>query len=480
MSEYKAQSEYFSVVIQKKLDDTLNSTLSPLGEHLLKIFFDLAQQYDGLDSFYEICRAVPEALHPEIRVVFAVLNSRADGFQLVGPDTSKEIISSDTVDDLPLQASFASCIKGDILLLPVVARPYADTGTHESGVDLDRKQNGSQHRPCLGFLFVLNYAVLGFRERVFLEKLVNCIGYDLQRRRLQAKHIEHINFLRRLGNDIGHNVIVPNMHFKNLFRQLEKKINNIDEVVQGDRRFSEAIANEILLKCRDIRADLISSHEDLLHHYNRTSLYMETLLRSEHFTQGHLVLKQHHCHVEKEIILPELEVYRRRFERLGITIERPLAEKDNTFSLKCDPGLLSQVFDNLFSNAAKYTTTSKDCHGNERKVVAYGYQPIAAFPVPGKTGVKFTVFSTGNHLDERERLTIYEEGVRGNNSSLRPGSGHGLYFVRNVIEIHGGVVGYEAVSGGNNFFFILPLVDDSLQGEPSIKHSLSPEESDKE
>jgi hypothetical protein len=28
--------------------------------------------------------------------------------------------------------------------------------------------------------------------------------------------------------------------------------------------------------------------------------------------------------------------------------------------------------------------------------------------------------------------------------------------VKNVIELHGGEVGYEAVEGGNNFFFIIP------------------------
>jgi len=29
--------------------------------------------------------------------------------------------------------------------------------------------------------------------------------------------------------------------------------------------------------------------------------------------------------------------------------------------------------------------------------------------------------------------------------------------VRNVIETHGGEVGYEATPGGNNFYFVLPL-----------------------
>jgi hypothetical protein len=30
--------------------------------------------------------------------------------------------------------------------------------------------------------------------------------------------------------------------------------------------------------------------------------------------------------------------------------------------------------------------------------------------------------------------------------------------VRNVVETHGGEVGYQATPGGNNFYFVLPLV----------------------
>jgi signal transduction histidine kinase len=38
------------------------------------------------------------------------------------------------------------------------------------------------------------------------------------------------------------------------------------------------------------------------------------------------------------------------------------------------------------------------------------------------------------------------------------GTGRGLYFVRNVVETHGGRVGYEPTWEGNNFYFILPVV----------------------
>jgi len=47
--------------------------------------------------------------------------------------------------------------------------------------------------------------------------------------------------------------------------------------------------------------------------------------------------------------------------------------------------------------------------------------------------------------------------MRGDGNLDVPGTGHGLSFIRHVIEMHGGRVGYEPTAGGNNFYFILPL-----------------------
>jgi signal transduction histidine kinase len=67
------------------------------------------------------------------------------------------------------------------------------------------------------------------------------------------------------------------------------------------------------------------------------------------------------------------------------------------------------------------------------------------------------VFTTGNHIPHEEISGLFAEGFRGLNSVDKPGTGHGLAFIRHVIELHGGKVGYEPTSQGNNFYFILPL-----------------------
>ncbi len=453
-------SDYFARTIGEKVEAYNNSPLTAFHDHLLKIFFDLAQQHDGLDSFYQICIAIPQALHPEIGVSLAVLNTGKDGFQLACAKESQPVISPQLIAELSIQATAASYSEGDILFLPVISRPLVNIEEVTSG-HLHKSHTMDESQPCLGVLLITHFKVLGNVDRLFLEKLVTRIGYNLQRRFLQACHLDHINFLKHLGRDIGHNVIVPNMHFQNLFRQLEKKINNINKEVQVSWNLADKPSLKILNRCNEIRADLTSTHDELLEHYNRTSLYLETLLREEHFTKGKFILKRRRCRIETEIIIPELEVYRKRIERQGIVIEQPQNMLDRKFFLKGDLGLLSQVFDNLFSNAVKYTTTSIDFHGHTRKAIAYGCQDVTDFPRKGRRGVMFNIFSTGEHLNDEERLTIFNDGVRGGNVGYNPGSGHGLSFVRTVVEIHGGDVGYEAVHGGNNFYFILPLSEES-------------------
>ncbi len=457
----KNDSDYFSRIISEKVEVYNNSPLTDFHDHLLKIFFDLAQQHDGLDSFYQICVAIPQALHPEIRVSLAVLKNTKKSFQLACGNASQTDISPQMIAKLPLQTAAASYSADDVLFLPVISRPLLNNSARTGAFFPEKNENTEEGQPCLGVLFISYFKTLGTIDRLFLEKLVTRIGYNLQRRILQASHLEHINFLKHLGRDIGHNVIIPNMHFKNLFRQLEKKINRINKEVQVSLNLADEPSLKILNRCNEIRADLTSTHAELLEHYNRTSLYLETLLREEHFTKGEYILKRRRCQIEAEIIIPELEVYRRRLERQGITVEQPQNMRDRRFFLKGDLGLLSQVFDNLFSNALKYTRTSTDFHGQSRKAIAYGCQDIPNFPKKGRRGVKFNIFSTGEHLNEEERLTIFNDGVRGENVGFNPGSGHGLSFVRTVVEIHGGDVGYEAVFGGNNFYFILPLTEES-------------------
>jgi signal transduction histidine kinase len=117
---------------------------------------------------------------------------------------------------------------------------------------------------------------------------------------------------------------------------------------------------------------------------------------------------------------------------------------------------MAQVYANLLSNALKYAEEMTTHTGERIKYVAYGREIVKDFFGPGRDGIKYNVFSTGHHIPPEERDKIFEDEYRGSNVSNKPGTGHGLAFIKNAVEIHQGVVGYEATQYGNNFYFILP------------------------
>jgi signal transduction histidine kinase len=90
--------------------------------------------------------------------------------------------------------------------------------------------------------------------------------------------------------------------------------------------------------------------------------------------------------------------------------------------------------------------------------MAYGRDLLQNYFGLHKDGVKFNVFTTGPHLPPEDVPHIFDEGFRGTNIDGEVGTGRGLFFVRTVVETHGGEVGYQATPGGNNFYFVLPLV----------------------
>jgi len=104
----------------------------------------------------------------------------------------------------------------------------------------------------------------------------------------------------------------------------------------------------------------------------------------------------------------------------------------------------------------KYTQAVTVDSGETLKYITYGHEIIRDYFGSGKDGVKYNVFSSGPHVKSEDREKLFDEGYRGSNVSSQPGTGHGLSFIKNAVEIHGGVAGYEATQFGNNFYFILP------------------------
>jgi two-component system, OmpR family, sensor kinase len=141
-----------------------------------------------------------------------------------------------------------------------------------------------------------------------------------------------------------------------------------------------------------------------------------------------------------------------------------------------DANLLHQVFSNLLSNAVKYSPgaavikVSARCEENG--------------------SVNVAVEDEGIGIPEIDCARIFERYYRGSNAGGITGTGVGLYFVRMVVELHGGEVHAESRYGGGARFTVrLPISSgrqrervrscaDVTSGADSLPPELAPPPSD--
>ena len=129
----------------------------------------------------------------------------------------------------------------------------------------------------------------------------------------------------------------------------------------------------------------------------------------------------------------------------------------NTFAF-CDQSLLLQVFNNLISNAIKFTP--------ERGTIS-----IRVGAAPQTRFIQFSVNDSGVGIKKEnlDKLFKIESKFTSEGTAGEKGTGLGLSLVKEILEIHGGKIWVESEPGkGSQFKFTLPiapanilLVDDS-------------------
>ncbi|SDK42657.1 Signal transduction histidine kinase [Maridesulfovibrio ferrireducens] len=420
--------------VHEKMDDYKGYSFSTVEKRALMIFFDLAQEFDKLEEFFTVCTSVPKVLFGvDCRLYIAI---GKDEFVPVGGTEAKSPICT----SVPLEKEF----KGGHLFIPI-------RGNHDLIGQLDFKPSGD----VIGCFEIYNFNDLSDHQSLFFEKFVNRIGFQLHSKLLRRKGQEHLEFVRNLVKDVGHNVIVPNMYFKLFYNRLRDRIENIQKLSDElDSKSSGEIKNEL----NTLYAGLVSQFNEIHSHYEQTSLFLETLLRRRHFEEGRYIVEKRPCNLLKQIIEPQLERYKSRFEERGIRIDMSMGGvPDREVRIVADVGLISQVYANLFSNAVKYTREVVLHNGSHDKFTAYGWDHLKKFFENGWDGLKLNVFTSGPPLSLEDSEKLFQAGFRCENTGSEYGSGHGLFFVRQVVELHGGKVGYESGERGNNFYFILPF-----------------------
>ncbi|MGO8944829.1 MAG: sensor histidine kinase [Syntrophobacteraceae bacterium] len=423
-------------------------------EEAFATFFDLAQEFTTIDSLYQICVSVPkEFFNLDSRIY--IIEPKLSQLELVCtsergliPPAERGNHSAVVVEN-PVEAeeSWFFPIRGNLALMDML--PFFGRSS------------------VLGLFEVLPKHRVDERKEFFLEKFTNRIGYNLHQKLLVQQNIDHIKFINQLVSDIEHNVITPNLYYKLFLIRLRKMIENYKNIEDLTREMvenpsvCEAVAQTLQNAgetLRETNRGLQAEYFALSKHYEHTSLFLETLFRKDHFQKGTYVLRKQSCNFRTEIIKPLIDRYASKFETKGITVDDRIENvPDEQVTLFVDKGLISQVFDNFFSNALKYTGQSRDDSGQTIRFFSLNRQIIQDAFGEDKPGVRLNFFTTGKPLSREECSRVFEEGYRAVGGSAESGRGHGLHFVKNVIEIHGGMVGCEPQTNGNLLYLILPF-----------------------
>jgi len=440
--------------ISQKIEDYEKYSFTQLQDCALKTFFDLAQEFEDQRDFYTICVMIPKVFFSIECVLYLVnqdgnLETACHSRDLYGEPVK---IGRDMPDLIEEQV-----ISNNSILIPIKGK--TSLFSHKS------------HVPGANVLGIFEiHLVSGLTEhtKLFFEKYVNRIGFQLHNRLIIEKNQEHLRFIKNLVNDIGHNVIVPNMYFKLFFRRMKGKLDRTGAVSKEIRNklgaLKESLDNGLVQEVIPLAEELEYVNESMeeqfqqiLSHYEQTSLFLETLLRQSHFEKGRYVIEPKLVNFREKVIRPQLNRYLSRLQERNIAVDNQLSGiPDEEITVVVDVGLISQAYANFFSNAAKYTREVHDEDGHLQKFIAVGMEFLEGYFGKGKDGVKFNVFSTGPPIPPEDVPGLFDEGYRGKNVESEYGTGHGLQFIKEVIELHGGTAGYEPTKMGNNFYFILP------------------------
>jgi signal transduction histidine kinase len=110
-----------------------------------------------------------------------------------------------------------------------------------------------------------------------------------------------------------------------------------------------------------------------------------------------------------------------------------------------DPGHIEHVFNNLLSNAIRYTPAGAEVH-------------IKASPEPDWICIE--VQDCGPGIDASECKKIFEQFYRGPVSDTPTGAGLGLFIAKRIVEAHGGRIAVDGGAGSGACFSVrLPRAD---------------------
>jgi len=193
----------------------------------------------------------------------------------------------------------------------------------------------------------------------------------------------------------------------------------------------------IRMKDRQSSDDLAERARKIRTAVRRMTHLIENLIDSMRLIDGDVTLYFHPSTVDIAALLHEVCLLQREIAPQAQILESfPV----HTLTLVGDANLLFQVFSNLLSNAIKYSPA-----GDLIQVVLE----------PGESQVIVSVQDRGIGIPESDCARLFERYYRGSNAAGIVGTGLGLYFVKTVVELHGGQVTAQSREGAGSCFQVM-------------------------
>lgn len=399
----------------------------------LNLFFEASFKFESLRDLKSLCVLVPDVC----------LGTPASLYMRGPKDTLRLRRTTSTAGPRPITFPEPACpSQTPIMRLEgLTAVPICETGPEPK---------------LLGMLCL--HKDLSPAEEAFYLAFAGCAAQLMAVKQITISNRQHLTFINNLVHDIGHNVIVPNMHFKLLFLQMEKQLERLGSKVNSLAPIrSDSPDREIRRELPAMIKDLQARQKSISRRFQQSSLFLESLLRRGHFEKGRYDLQPRPCKFKSQIFEPQLERFLPLLSAQGISIRiAPDVHIDEDIVLEADLGLISQVFANLLSNAVKYTEAMPGESGREEKLVLYGWETKPQAFGPGQPGIELYIRTTGHEIPSQDRPKLFNADFRCSATENVEGSGHGLFFVKQIVELHNGRVGYSYDAPMNTFHITLP------------------------
>jgi signal transduction histidine kinase len=419
-------------------------------------FFDLAQEFATLGNLYRIAVAVVKFFFDYESCIYTMRPE--DGALMLQCCTNKGLMDPPIPARADVVTHDSPYRSGSSFFFPVVGKKVL---ADKVPLFLDDQ--------ILGMFEIYPVKKMGQHELLFFSKYANRVGYNMHNKLVVEQNLEHIRFVNQLVSDIEHNVITPNLYYKafliNMKKNLKRNFSELKSLSsllprrQAGNHSQQQEMTRALDNLGAIHRDMGEKMEEFESNFKHLSLFIETLFRGEHFETGGYVLRKRTYNLLRDVFLPELEHYRKRLEAKDIDIIEPShVPSDKELTMFIDLGLTAQVFANLLSNALKHCRPALDENGNYRKYISYNVEVVGKESYDIRNALRFNLFSTGKPISPEEALLIFEDGYKVAEDNIKGGSGHGLYFVSNIVQLHGGYAGCKPRGNGNDFYIVLPRV----------------------